>query len=63
MSVSVDGAAPESVDISGPAPAPSAEVWSSAPLTPGRHALVVRANAGGTLPVDSVDVVPVQVPS
>ena len=63
VSVSVDGAAPESVDISGPAPAPSAEVWSSAPLTPGRHALVVRANAGGTLPVDSVDVVPVQVPS
>ena len=56
VTVSVDGGDETCVDTRAASPVPSAVVWTSPQLAPGRHALTVRAAPGGALAVDSVDV-------
>jgi hypothetical protein len=61
--ISIDGDVMYTIDLSAPSLVPSAPVWSSEPLPPGRHACIVRTAPGIALPVDSVDVVPEPVQS
>lgn len=57
VTVSIDAAPPEIVDLSASLPTPSAAVWAPPLIPEGRHALVVRSASGSvSLPVDSVDV-------
>jgi hypothetical protein len=57
VTVSIDAAPPEIVDLSASLPTPSAAVWASPLIPEGRHALVVRSASGSvSLPVDSADV-------
>ena len=57
VSVSVDGGPISWVNLNTTELLPSAAVWTSSVLLPGRHALTVRAAPGTTLPVDSIDVI------
>ena len=61
INISVDGGAQQMVDLAAAMVQASAPVWSSAALTPGRHAVVITTLA--TLPLDSLDFSPMPVPS
>jgi hypothetical protein len=62
INISIDGGTQQSVDLaSTTAVQASAPVWTSAALTPGRHAVVITTLA--TLPLDSLDFLPTPVPS
>ncbi len=60
VNISVDGGVPHSVDLAASTAQPSAAVWTSPPLAPGRHAVVLSTAA--TLPLDSLDALPSPVP-
>jgi hypothetical protein len=62
VSVCVDGGVVVVVAVEGEGVTPSAPLWASPPLEPGRHAIVITAPLGTTMPLDGVEVLvsPVQ---